>query len=125
MVREVLVAVVDDDESFRIAMIGLIRSLGYHAESYASAEAFLASANGREADCVISDVQMKGISGIELKHRLNAERCNVPLILVSAHADAGLDKEAADIGAVALLRKPFNGQVLVNHLNGVLVSRRK
>ncbi len=122
---EIFIAVVDDDESFRVAMTGLLRSLGHHAEAYASAEAFLASARGREADCVVSDVQMTGISGLEMKLRLNEERCAVPVIFVSAHANGELHKQVAESGAVALLKKPFDAQDLIDHLNDVIVSSQK
>src|SRR5690606_19671428 len=118
--RDVLIAIVDDDDSFRIAMEGLIGSLGYRAAGYAAAELFLGSETGRDADCIISHIQMPGMSGMEMKRRLDAEGRNMAVIFVTAHTDAALYRQAMECGAAALLHKPFEGQLLIDKLHGAL-----
>ena len=113
--RNVHIAVVDDDDSFRDATEWLIRSLGFDVSGYASAEAFfLGVCADRKADCIISDINMPGLTGIELKQRLNEEGNKVPVIFVSAQTDPSLPHRVIACGGVALLQKPFQGRHLID-----------
>jgi FixJ family two-component response regulator len=120
--RNVQIAVIDDDESFRIATEALIRSLGYVAAGYASAEAFLGERTRQAADCIISDIQMSGMTGIEMKQRLNEQGSNVAVIFVSAQADATLPRRVQECGGLTLLHKPFHGQILIDAIDKALGS---
>ncbi len=115
-----LIAVIDDDESVRISVSGLVRSLGYSAQTFASAADFLASGMDAESACIISDVQMPGLSGIELKEALTAAGSRTPLILMTAFATDALRARASDAGAVCFLRKPFDASELIGCLNAAL-----
>ena len=95
------ICIVDDNETVRIALAGLVRSPGYHARSFASADEFLSSGEVQNFDCLITDIQVPGMSGIELKQHLTASNC--PL----ARPELALKKRALASGAVNLLRKPF------------------
>ena len=119
-----MIAIVDDDESIRIATRSLVRSLGLTAHTFASAEEFLQSEHVDECSCVISDVQMPGLSGIDLQSRLAAEGRDTPVILMTAFADQVVESRAMKAGAVCFLRKPFEGQTLVKCLEEVLGQRK-
>jgi FixJ family two-component response regulator len=112
---EPLISVVEDDRSLLEAMVGLLQSLGYRAQGYASAEAFF-DAGPPPSNCVITDIQMPGLSGIELKRRLVAEGRAEPVIMVTARREPGLEARALDSGAVCLLRKPFAAEALIGCL---------
>src|ERR1700683_5567964 len=86
------VAVVDDDDLMRGALLGLLKAIGLPAREFASAEEFLNSGLQREAGCLIADIRMPGISGLELQAKLNAEHCRIPIIFITAHGD---EKNAA------------------------------
>lgn len=118
--RTVHIVVVDDDDSFRIATEGLIRSLGYSVTGYASAEAFLDRRQAPNADCIISDIQMPGMTGIEMKKQMNAEGYDVAVIFVSAQTDATLPRRIQECGGMILLHKPFHGQVLIDAIHQAL-----
>ena len=115
MRKTALIAIVDDDESFRVAMEGLIRSLGHRAVAFASAEAFLESDPGH-VDCVVSDIQMPGMDGFEMKERMDERAMGVSVIFVTARSEPFLHDQAMASGAVCLLRKPFEAQILVHCL---------
>ena len=115
--RTVHIVVIDDDDSFRIATEGLIRSLGYGVTGYASAESFLDMRTLQDPDCIISDIQMPGMTGIEMKQRLNAEGYDVAVIFVSAQTDATLPQRIHECGGLILLHKPFHGQVLIDAIH--------
>lgn len=115
-----LISVVDDDDSFRSALIGLIRSLGYNVHGFESAEAFVESSFMRSSACVITDVQMPGMSGIELQQFLTRSQCAVPVIMVTARTEPGLEQKALASGAMCLLRKPFQTDVLMAWLQKAL-----
>ena len=110
--RTPLVAIVDDDEALRSSLVDLMRSIGYRADPFASAEALLMSSNLRFFDCVIADVHMPGMSGLNLVRKLQGQRCMTPVILITALSDRQLDDEAISVGARCLLRKPFETEVL-------------
>lgn len=118
--KTALIAIVDDDESFRSAMEGLIRSLGHRAVAFASAEAFLDSDPGHAVNCVVSDIHMPGIDGFEMKTRMNERAMGIGVIFVTARSEPFLHDQAMASGAVCLLRKPFEAQVLVDCLARVL-----
>ena len=115
-----VIAIVDDDESVRIATRSLVRSLGFTAYTFASAEEFLRSQHVSECSCVITDVQMPGLSGVDLQSRLVAEGRDTPVILMTAFADQAVEARAMKAGAVCFLRKPFEGQMLVKCLEQAL-----
>lgn len=114
MPRTVHIVVIDDDDSFRAAMEWLLRSVGYTSSGYSSALSYLASPPGQKVDCIISDVNMPGMTGIELKERLNQDRIKVPVIFVSAQTDPALPMRVVECGGLALLQKPFQGQNLID-----------
>jgi FixJ family two-component response regulator len=112
---ELLVAVVDDDISVRESLESLIRSAGMEARVFASAEEFLNSTHPRKADCLILDVRLPGISGVELHRHLLARNHNVPVIFITAHAsDDGARLEARSDWTVAYLTKPFSEDELLD-----------
>ncbi len=116
-----VISVIDDDESVRVSLVGLVRSLGWKVRAFASAEAFLDSDARGASDCVISDVHMPGgIDGVALKEALVATGDKTPVILISAFADDQLHARAGKAGALCLLRKPFDGSRLIDCLNGAL-----
>ena len=118
---ERLVAVVDDDISVRESLDSLIRSVGMDVRVFASAEEFLNSAHPRKADCLILDVRLPGISGIDLHRHLLARSYNVPVIFITAHgSDEGAKSEAASDWTVAYLIKPFGGDELLDAVDAAL-----
>ena len=116
-----LVAVVDDDISVRESLESLISSDGLEVSVSASAEEFLGSARPWKADCLVLDVRLPGMSGIELHHYLMSQRCNVPVIFITAHAsDNGARAEAASDWTVAYLTKPFDENELLDAIHTAL-----
>jgi FixJ family two-component response regulator len=115
-----MISIVDDDESVREATKGLVRSLGYAAATFSSAEEFLSSDRVHATSCVIADVQMPGLSGIDLQHRLVAQGLRLPVIFVTAFPDERTRRRAIDAGAVDYLSKPFSDEQLVSSLNTAL-----
>ena len=120
MPRERLIAVIDDDEAFRVALGDSLSSLGYGAHGFASAEEFIAGDGTETYDCVITDIHMPGMSGFDLTLWLLAHHFSVPVIMITAHAEPGLEARAAAIGAVCLLRKPFEADALTQCLERAL-----
>jgi FixJ family two-component response regulator len=118
--RELLIAVIDDDESFRTALVDCLGSLGYVARGFASADEFISSAIHRACDCVITDIHMPGMSGFDLGELLAARRCGTPVIMVTARSDLGVEAHAVASGAIGLLRKPFETGALIEHLEKAL-----
>ena len=112
-----MISIVDDDESVREATKGLVRSLGYNAATFASAEEFLSSDCVRDTSCVIADVQMAGLSGIDLQQQLVAQGLALPVILITAFPDERTRRRAIDAGAVDYLSKPFSDEQLVSCLD--------
>jgi len=103
-----LVSVIDDDDSLRTALMGLMRSVGHRVEGFASAEAFLDAGAAARSDCIVTDIQMPGLSGIDLKHRLDADGWSVPVIMITARPEPLLHARASRSGALCLLKKPFD-----------------
>lgn len=119
-----LIAVVDDDESIREALQSLLRSVGLRAEVYASAEDFLQSSHLPDTACLIVDVRMLRMSGLELQRQLATAHCPLPLIFITAHGDAETRARALRAGAVAFLDKPFSDEVLLGAVYAALQSSR-
>ena len=117
--RPLMIAIVDDDEAVRVAMKSLLRSLGYHASTFGSAEEFLTS-RFSNASCIITDLQMPGLSGLDLQDRLLAQGHRFPIIFITGHLDENLRANAMKAGAVAFLSKPVNSRHLVDHLEKAL-----
>ena len=116
-----LVAVVDDDISVRESLESLIRSVGLEVRVFASAEEFLNSGHPTKADCLVLDVRLPGMSGIELHRQLLARRYDVPVIFITAHgSDYHARSEAASVWTVAYLTKPFSEDELLNAVNAAL-----
>jgi FixJ family two-component response regulator len=120
---ELLVAVVDDDEAFRTAMVESLDSLGYVARAFASAEEFIASGTKKTCKCVITDIHMPGMGGFELLQLLVSGTARLPVIMITARGEPGLEAKATDAGAVCLLRKPFDSNLLIGCLDKALGSK--
>jgi FixJ family two-component response regulator len=117
-----LVAIVDDDDSMRSALQGLLRAVGLPAQAFASAEEFLNSGQQHHFACLIADIRMPGMSGLELQAQLNAERCRIPIIFITAHGDARMRMQALRAGAVEFLAKPFVDEALLESVHAALDS---
>jgi FixJ family two-component response regulator len=117
---EPLIAVIDDDDSFRTALVESLSSLGYDVREFACAEDFVAAVEASPYDCVITDIQMPGMSGIDLKRLLVERDYRVPVIMITARAEPGLEARAAASGAASLLRKPFETEALIGCLERAL-----
>lgn len=118
--KEKLVAIVDDDESVRIALTGLMKAVGFPAITFASATEFLDSGQQHHAACLIADIRMPGMSGLELQARLNAEQCWIPTIFITAHGDREMRMQALRSGAVEFISKPFRDEVLLETIQKAL-----
>ncbi|HTU33044.1 MAG TPA: response regulator [Candidatus Acidoferrum sp.] len=116
-----LVAIVDDDQPVRESISSLLRSAGYKTAAFSSAESFLTSDHVKEPHCLVLDVVMPGLSGIELQTQLRARKCFTPIIFITARAD---DDHIRDValgqGAKAFLGKPFNDDVLLDAIGSIL-----
>jgi FixJ family two-component response regulator len=117
-----LVAIVDDDDSLRTAVQDLLEAVGLAAQGFASAEEFLKSGKQRGTACLIADIRMPGMSGLELQAHLNAERCKMPIIFITAHGDEKMRLQARREGAVEFLSKPFDNEVLLDCVRAALES---
>lgn len=120
MSREPLIAVIDDDGTFRAALVESLLSLGYEARGFTSAEAFVAADGQVTWDCVITDIQMPGLSGLDLNRLLTSLRREVPIIMITARTELDLEARAAASGAIGLLRKPFETAALLKCLERAL-----
>ena len=120
MSEEFIISVIDDDESFRTALVGLLRSLGYEAHEFTSAVEFIDSGEEGSSDCIITDFCMPKMSGLDLVQLLTARGSTVPVIMVTGRPEPGLEAKAAASGAVCLLMKPFEEDALIDYLERVL-----
>jgi FixJ family two-component response regulator len=115
-----LIAIIDDDDSVRSAIVALVRSAGYEARGFASAVEFLASGAVESSACIVTDIQMPGMSGIELKEHLTGSQMPVPVIMITARHDPGLEKAANACGAACFLRKPLEADTLIRCIEDAL-----
>jgi FixJ family two-component response regulator len=120
MMESPVISIIDDDPSVRKATDGLVRSLGYRSLTFASAEDFLESDHIDDTSCVITDVQMPGLSGVELQSVLNARGARLPMIFITAFPEDRIRRSVLDAGAVGFLSKPFEEAVLIEHLQTAL-----
>jgi FixJ family two-component response regulator len=116
------ISVVDDDESVREALKSLLRSAGFGAEVYASAENFLRSGALRDTECLILDVRMPGMGGVELQRLLALADCDIPVIFITAHGDEETRAQALGVNVVDFLPKPFSDELLLEAINRALGS---
>jgi FixJ family two-component response regulator len=114
---DLIVSIIDDDESVRTATSSLVRSLGWEARLYASAESFLVSGVVADTCCIISDVQMPGMSGLELQSRLAEKGYTTPFIFISAFRSDAASRQALAAGAMCFLSKPVDGSVVAHCLD--------
>ena len=120
MSRVPVISIIDDDASVRAAANRLVRSLGYIAHPFASAREFLESSQVDHTSCLIADVQMPGMSGLELQSLLRAQGRLLPIIFITAFPEDSVRKRALDAGAICFLTKPFDGPTLVKYLDKAL-----
>jgi FixJ family two-component response regulator len=118
--RNLEIAVIDDDESFRIALVESLASFGYGADGYASAEDYIGSIGGKSFNCVVTDIHMPGMSGLDLMQCLAAQGATTPVVLITARSDTNLAAKAAAAGAACLLQKPFDIDDLIKCIKGVV-----
>jgi FixJ family two-component response regulator len=117
-----MVAIVDDDDLMRGALQGLLKAVGLPAQAFASAEEFLKSGQQRHAGCLIADIRMPGMSGLQMQAQLNAEHCRIPIIFITAHGDEKMRMQALRAGAVEFMAKPFNDEALLENVRAALES---
>ncbi len=118
--KATLVAIVEDDESIRSALQGLMKAVDLPVLSFASAEEFLKSGQQCLTSCLITDVRMPGMSGLDLQAKLNSQNCRIPTIFITAHGDAEMRMQALRAGAVEFLAKPFSDDVLLKNVRAAL-----
>jgi FixJ family two-component response regulator len=118
------ISVVDDDDSIRESLQGLLKSVGFAVEVFPSAEAFLNSGHSSKTDCLILDIRMPGMSGLELQRRLAANQCKVPIIFITGHGDEDFRSRLRGEGAVDCLLKPFGEEALLDAVQAALRPKR-
>jgi FixJ family two-component response regulator len=107
------IAVIDDDESFRVALVDALSSLGHRSDGYASGDDYFRLARNKPFDCIVTDIHMPGMSGLELMKRLSADGTAKPVVLITARSDTNLQAKAMAAGAACLLKKPFEISALL------------
>src|SRR5262245_63803295 len=122
-VDERVIGIVDDDESVRMAIRSLLRSLGFKVEMFGSAEDLLGSARLDDIACLIVDLRLPGVSGVDLQRQLLAAKRELPMIFISAHEDPVAQRQALTAGALAFLRKPFSEKALIDPVHSGLSQR--
>jgi FixJ family two-component response regulator len=120
MSRVPLIAIVDDDDALRNSLDNLLRSVGFRVHGFASAEAFLRSDQARETACLILDVRMPGMNGLELQRQMVAANWQIPIIFITGHADDEARARALEAGAVAFLSKPCREDDLLHAIDAAL-----
>ena len=120
MQRVPLISIVEDDDSLRNSLDNLIRSVGFRAQHFLSAEAFLGSKQARDTTCLILDVRMPGMSGLDLQRQMLASNWRIPIIFITSHADDGARARALEAGAVDFLYKPCREEDLLNAIDTAL-----
>jgi FixJ family two-component response regulator len=117
-----LIAIVDDDESVRRVLTRLLRSRGFAAQAFASSEEFLQSAAVHDASCLVCDVRMPGLSGLELQARMAGQNLRMPIVFITAFHDIRMQWKALEAGAVCFLKKPFNSKDLIECIERALMT---
>ena len=120
MVESPLIAIVDDDASIRDALTSLLRAVGWRAEGFATAEAFLQSGQVHTTACLLLDVRLPGSSGLELQRQLRSSQARMPIIFITAHGNEAMRAQALQAGAVAFFAKPFNDTALLEAIHTAL-----
>jgi FixJ family two-component response regulator len=120
MPRVPLISIVDDDDAVRNSLDDLIRSIGFGTQGFSSADAFLSSNQARDTACLILDVRMPGMNGIDLQRQIVAANWRIPIIFITSHADDHARARALKAGAVAFLYKPFREEELLDALHAAL-----
>ena len=115
-----LISIVDDDDSLRNSLDNLIRSVGFQAQGFSSAEAFLSSNQAHDTACLILDMRLPGISGLELQRQIVAANWRIPIIFITSHADGDAQARALEAGAVDYLYKPFREEQLLNAIDAAI-----
>ena len=115
-----MVAIVDDDDLMRSALQGLLKSAGLPTQAFASAEEFLKSGQQHQVGCLVADIRMPGMSGLELQAKLNADHCRIPTIFITAHGDEKMRMQALRAGAVEFMAKPFDDEALLESVRAAL-----
>ena len=123
MAKLPLISVVDDDDSVRESLRGLIRSVRFAVAVFASAEEFLSSDDLRNTDCLILDVRMPGMNGLDLQRHLAASDYQIPVVFITAHGDEEARRRALNGGAVDYLLKPFSEEALLNAIDAALSKK--
>lgn len=121
----ILISVIDDDESIRRTTKLLVYSFGYQAAVFESAEAFLKSGQLRDTSCLLLDVQMPEINGLQMQSKLASEGCTVPIIFISAYGNKESRRQAMKAGAVAFLDKPFSDNQLLENIRSALIDQNQ
>ena len=120
MAESPLIAIVDDEEAICDALTSLLRSVGWRAESFTSAEAFLQSGQVHTTACLLLDVRLPGSSGLELQQQLRSSQARIPIIFITAHGNEAMRAQALQAGAVAFFAKPFNDTALLEAIRTAL-----
>jgi FixJ family two-component response regulator len=115
-----IISIVDDDDFFRNSLDNLIRSVGFRVQEFSSAESFLNSDQVRDTACLILDVRMPGMSGLELQRQIVTANWRIPIIFVTSYADGDEKVQALEAGAVDYLHKPFREEDLINAIDAAL-----
>ena len=118
-----IVSVVDDDESLRRSLRNLLGSVGFRVETFASAEAFLQSVHQKQTGCLVLDLRMPGMNGLDLLRLLSGTGTRIPAVILTAHGDEEARQRSLQAGAVAFLTKPFNGDALLDAVRAALDQR--
>ena|SRR6266545_3993531 len=117
-----LIAIVDDDDSLRNSLDNLLRSVGFRAQGFSSAEAFLHANQAPDTACLILDVRLPGMNGLDLQRQMGAAHCRIPIIFVTAYADDGVRVRALEAGAVDFLSKPCREEDLLQAIEAALTQ---
>ena len=117
-----LISIVDDDDSLRNSLNNLIRSVGFRAQGFSSAEAFLNSTQLHDTACLILDVRMPGMSGLDLQRQMVADNSRIPIVFITSHGDDNARTRALEAGAVDFLYKPFREEALLSAIDRALKS---
>lgn len=118
------IALVDDESSVRVALARVLRLADYEVATYESGEDFLSSLSEFRPDCVLLDVQMPGLTGIQVQQRLQLDHVDLPAVFITASEDADIERDALSVGGAGLLRKPVSSRHLLNCIAAALASRR-